>query len=458
VLIALIAGAFVFGRPYLFPSDWDETTKPFADAVEEARGAPIEQAFSVIETLPRPFEIGHDANVFGDWADDVPMWRALGLAAPDVRASANSQFVMERSGAYYSPTDGQVYTSSLTDPENTTDIQAAVTEAALDQEFGWSSSLTEVTPERAALVRALVRVGTTATLQRIDPESTLPTPSAMAGLPARLAQQLLAPSVFADVIGTGEIGDSGLADAARRDARLSGVSPLPLAAAATLEEGETSVGEATAHDRSFWYLVFAARLDAPTAHDASAAIVAASLTPFRATTGAACWAAVLETTDADAAVALGLQTAAWAIAAPVENAASMRDPVGNTIEFRVCDPGETSFSEATVTNGAASLLAYRATELAVIEGVTAAGGGDVEVAAGLDLLAASDVGDDLAVFADFSSIDELGAEAVRRVTPFVATATASVGAAEAAPTPADGIGSPDPTAPAEGDTPAAGEG
>ena len=47
VLGGLVAAGVVFGQPYLFPSDWDDATAPYAETVESVRGAEFVEPLTV---------------------------------------------------------------------------------------------------------------------------------------------------------------------------------------------------------------------------------------------------------------------------------------------------------------------------------------------------------------------------------------------------------------------------
>ena len=47
VLGAIVGGAIVFGRPYLFPDDWAANAEPYANAVEQVTGAAFAEPLTV---------------------------------------------------------------------------------------------------------------------------------------------------------------------------------------------------------------------------------------------------------------------------------------------------------------------------------------------------------------------------------------------------------------------------
>ncbi|MEL6892924.1 MAG: hypothetical protein AAFP84_15115, partial [Actinomycetota bacterium] len=239
-------------------------------------------------------------------------------------------------------------------------------------------------------------------------------------------------SVYAEVIGAPVLADeSRMAELESYALLLPGATALPLAAPPALDPGETTAGPSVAMDRSFWYLAFASRLEAPIAHDLSNTITAASLTPIRTGELATCWVAVFDTVGPEASAALSGALATWVENSPTASNAGVIGVSESAVQLRTCDPGPA----AATTNPAVArrLLGHRAAELAVIAAITERGGGDVEVAAGLELLAQSTIGDELAALPTNVSGQAIGAEATTRVTPIIATVTASLPVADTAP-------------------------
>ena len=427
MLGGLIAAAFVYGRPYLFPDDWDETTKPYAEAVEAVRGEPIVEPFAVVDDEVAVYNAGFDADYFGDWETDVALWRAFGLADGQASAAGLSAQLTERPDVYYSLSDRQVHRLATPDQASTDPATAATVAAAvLDQEYRWTLLLGDSTIERDALVRALVATES----DRIQAASDIggplpPVATADVGLPVVLDHHLVAPSLYAAIIGQPAVADeSRLAELETFAAELPGSVDLPLGTPAVLGEGEAPAGTALPMDRSFWYLVFASRMEAVTAHDFSQVLQSASLTAVRTSDLTTCWSAVFDVPSPDWGFALASSLSGWADASPAATAASVTAVSETAVQLRVCDPGVASAT--TNPEAARSLLGYRAAELAVIAGIVEQGGGPVEIDAGLALLAQSTVGDELAALPATTEISALAADARTRAVPIVDAATAGL--------------------------------
>ena len=282
VLGAVVAGAIVFGRPYLFPSDWAANAQPYADAVEQVTGSSFTEPLTVTSEPTAPYETRMTAQITGDWSTQLPMWRSLGLATGDVTDASLAALLAGWQPAQYSTTDGQIYhDDALIGSSLEAQLTLAMATAWLDQDFGWALGQPDRTLDAAAMVNAEVLAQSTAILRasEYDAELAAPATGPLAYLPAVISYDALAPAMYAPLL------PPVAADRPNPLADLS-VSPvggwvdeaLEPATPATLAAGDVAVGSPASMDRSFWYLVFAGFVDAPTAYAASESIVESSLT------------------------------------------------------------------------------------------------------------------------------------------------------------------------------------
>ena len=154
--------------------------------------------------------------------------------------------------------------------------------AWLDQEFGWAIGQPDRTLDAAAMIEcrsARPGDGHPAGRASTTPNSSSPSTGPLAYLPAVISYEALAPAMYAPLL-------PPVAPTARIPSPIWTRRPvggwvdaaLEPASPATLADGDVAVGSPATMDRSFWYLVFAGFLDAPTAYAASESIVESSLT------------------------------------------------------------------------------------------------------------------------------------------------------------------------------------
>ena len=81
LVAALVSAGVIFGRPYLFPTEWDEQVLIYSEPVASIRGVEFTEPFT-ISTLPSAEHrnLVFD-RLFSSLDNDLATWRALGLAA-----------------------------------------------------------------------------------------------------------------------------------------------------------------------------------------------------------------------------------------------------------------------------------------------------------------------------------------------------------------------------------------
>jgi hypothetical protein len=392
VLAGLVAAGVVFGQPYLFPSDWNSATAPYAEAVESARGVEFVEPLAITAEPTADFADRLRAEVAGDVSDQLPAWRALGLAVGDVDDDALAQLLAEWQDAVYSSTDGQVYQDQgAAGPELDAQLTQAMVAAALDQEYRWSVDQPGRTLDAAATTSAEVlaqsrRVQTSSTYDaRLDPAA----PASVDSLPAVVGYRMLAPRVFAEFRGAETPEPNPLAGLGPEGPGPLGVDTPAPAVEPALVDGDVITASPIAMDRSFWFMVFGSFLDGPTAYSASRAVVENSMTgAVRGTT--ACVYATFSGTAVESTETLRSALQAWSAAAPAEFASSFGVLPDGSLQLTSCDPGP-AFQAPIRPGVARDVVAWRAAELATHDAVVAAGGSDEDVAGVWGLIGASDV-------------------------------------------------------------------
>lgn len=361
VLAALVAALLVYGRPYLFPHDWDATTEPYALAVEAARDAEFVEPIAIVSEPAAAVAGRAAAELRGDV--DVATWRALGLATGSADEAMLATALEPSTPVHYSLADGQVY---VADDASGAHIDAALTQAmavaALDQDNAWSADQAGRSFDAAALTLADVHRQAREIQQATTFDAAAPTfdPAPLDGLGAIDAYRALAPHVFA------EFASASVAD----HERSVPTGELVVAPGPMLVDGDVRIGEPIAQDRSFWYLVFAGFLDAQSAYRASETVVESALTT--ADRGAVrCAYATFAGTGVDETPVLRGALEQWAAMAPIEMAASFSVLDDGSMQLASCDPGA-AFPTPIRPTAARELLAWRVAELAAIDAIAQA--------------------------------------------------------------------------------------
>jgi hypothetical protein len=358
VLGGIIAGAVVFGRPYLFPDDWDLDAKPYGEAVESVRGADIVEPLLIDRQASVAYGIAMADHLLGDWEADLPMWRSLALAKGAIDPPGLRDLVANWTPAYYSPATSQIIANNDLLPGA---VDGALTEAmalaAIDQETGWAAQLDPASLDTSALIEA-VAIAESQSVSRqtsfgaaVQPERRT---DVAAFLPPVLEYRINAPQAFV------EFAESG-------DVDIAGTSLLPLSREPVLEATDTLTTSQQRMDRTFWYMVFAAYNSPSDAYAASNALVQSSLaTVDRA--GVQCTYATFSGTDVVGTPQLANVLQTWAITAPAEMAATMSVLPDGAQQLSSCDPGA-GFESGARFGVAREIARWRTVELAAIENV-----------------------------------------------------------------------------------------
>lgn len=378
---ALASAAVIFGRPYLFPAEWEPNALEFSEPIETARGTEFVEPVMLTAQPTDAHRSMVATQLLGDPASDLAMWRALGLAGPDSTDDETLQaLISEQSPVLYSTIDGQVYyDQAFTRSDRATLISRAMATAALDQEYSFSTDASSRSLLDEALTEAHVRQQAALIEQSATDRPPVPVTdvAALAYLPAVLDYRLTAPTVFTDLLPPrNEVAPNPLADLA-----LNGPGPLSVPAleqipSASLVVGDTVVGPAVVTDRSFWFLSFASHLDAATAYGMSSQLKAAGLQMVEGPNGTCAVATFVS------AAPLKVSLDAWVAATAPELGASVVATPDGEVQLRSCDPAGTYASKIRF-GVARQLIAYQSVELVVTNLVVAQGGTQADIAAAI---------------------------------------------------------------------------
>jgi hypothetical protein len=372
VLVGLIAGAIIFGRPYLFPDEWEDTARPYGEAVETARGAEFAEPITVQRRAADVYATSMATQIVGPWESELPTWRSFGLINGTVDAPLLSGLVEDWTAAYYSPTTGEVIANDAAGPQL---LDAAIAEAmtagALDQETGWSSSIDDALLDSPALTRAVVTASSrgAAAATSFGAAETIRDIAISAFLPPVIEYRANAPLAFAEF---------STNDPAQRPADFEALrvaSQLQLSSEPEVAVGDTLTSSQEMTDRTYWYLVFAGYTDAASAYAASNALVQVSLATVDSA-GRHCNYATFSGTDVEGTSRVSWMLQQWVSSVPAEMTASLSTLATGTMQLRTCDPG-VAFETLARFGVGREIARLRSVELAavaaipLVEGVTA---------------------------------------------------------------------------------------
>ena len=352
VLGGLIGAALLFGRSYLFPTEWDPALTPLVDEIQVARNAEFVEPIDLVIQPEAEFAATF-AGLFvpGGWENQLPTWRALGIAggAPTTQSVAAS--LATARPALFDPASESIVQLADADAD---DVEAAL-RAALEQGFEFQrgnspSALADEATERAvgflgvsdprSLVDRSLTValgngvalpsGEDATLP-VAADVPLPVAYELAAL-ARIGSAVAAASADAGVILApgGDFPDSVYAVFA---------PPGPIATlGAVLGDGEALSAPAAALSNDDWRLVLGARV-APDVADAVATGLTANSYGTFDRAGTACFAAVFHFGDAATAQGGIDGIGAWVATLPLASQAVATPIDFTTLQVIGCDPG-----------------------------------------------------------------------------------------------------------------------
>lgn len=371
---ALLAAALLFGRPYLFPVEWDARVVGIVDEIQIERDGEFVEAVPLIEQTPEQFGATVASVVFGPgWADRLPEWRALGLASGAATVEAINARVATVRAAVYDPATRSIY--MVADAEVGAignELRLALEQAYADQVVAAVAGRTEAAAPVAAvgfagliaaedlagaaidqaLVESVDDVGDTpAAVAGESPETTmLEAPPVVDAALAAVSTPLPIPLAYQLAV-IDELGADLLAAAALEPstARIGDEHPdvvVELLADDPIETAEPSVRAGdqpllgpVALGADDWSLVWSARLPADASNDLTTMIRADSYRVV-SRSGSVCAIAVFQSAAQDAG---GLAAALQEWAAGGTAAGTSVSRVGpRLVQIDACDPGESA--------------------------------------------------------------------------------------------------------------------
>ena len=357
----LVAAALVFGRRYLFPTEWDQSLTPIVDEIQNERGVEFDHTVGLVKQPSADYALTAGRLVVDDgWLAQVPVWRALGLTTGEPTADGIAPALAASRLAVYDPDADRIYLSADVSPEAAAaDLRIALEQAYAAQhgpvQNGAAESLTPdesttgflgVSPPpqiAAAAIDSYIAHRETAGGATTDDTAGAATAEATtaSALPVPIEYQLAA---------IDDLGESLLSSAGVDPAAAQFGAPYPENVGAALDDGArpTASGALQAGDRSLappialgvddWSLVWGSRLPPSTVDQLASIVVADSFRPIDRA-GLICVVAVFETANpTDAATVLAaMQT--WAAASPAAAQSSVTQLADTRVQLSSCDPG-----------------------------------------------------------------------------------------------------------------------
>ena len=368
LLIAMaIGGALLFGRDYLFKTEWSPELLETVDLIEEFEGVPFDHPVGLTELSEADYAPLAAQLLVGDvWVDHLPEWRALGVATGEPTMDDVGAEVAARYPVVYSVENDMIYRLVGADPEAPTTLLA--TTVALRQAYQVGIGVER--PASADATNALAVTDPAVFTQRMadvlwahqhvvvdpssedvfdgaipadDPPVTTAAEPVISGLPLPIVYEM----EVLDGIEQREPADE-LAIVSALDRPGTPVGPPPI-----LSEGDTTVGVPYAVSIDRWTMVFAAAMSESQATRAVEAIDANLYQSFTRSTQS-CFAATFVTDESGLeALAAGLNV--WVDAAPAAAGAQAALIGPTVVQLSACDPG--AELARTPNAGAATLVA-----------------------------------------------------------------------------------------------------
>jgi hypothetical protein len=358
VLGGVIGAALMFGRSYLFPTEWDPALTPIVDDIQIARGEDFVEPIELVIQPEAEFSATFAALfVPGGWEEQLPAWRALGIASGDPTTESVAASMVSALPVLFDPASESIVQLADADAD---DVLAAL-RIALEQGFEFQhGNAAGATPDdgnetpgagnngegflgvsdhQVLVDRSLaIALGNGAALP-VGEGAALP---AAADVPLPVAYELAAMARIGPAVAEAS-ADAGVILAPRGDFPDSVYSvfvpPGPIATlGAVLSEGETFSTPPVALSVDDWRLVLGARVGPDVAEAAATAITANSYGTF-VRAGTTCFAAVFQFGDAASAQGGIDGIGAWVAALPVASQAVATPLDFTTLQVVGCDPG-----------------------------------------------------------------------------------------------------------------------
>ena len=352
VIGGLIAGALVFGRSYLFTTDWDAALTPIVDDIQLSTGIEFDQTVPLVVQPDDQYATSLLAATVGDqWVEQVPAWRAFGIANGDVVAAQVASELALRQPAFYDPTSNTIYRAEGADEDQLRAALEMSLLAALEHQLVPDTEATVVESDATGVTG----VSSPQSIARRAVDSYLieraATPAAQAARVTATPDAIPIPIAY-EIAAVDQLGGAILAAAGAEPdtVELGDVVPdgiygvlddAPVrAVAATLLPEDRPLADPMAIGVDDWALVWGARLPTAAVGRLVEIVRSDSYQPI-ARGGTVCFISVFETaTEANATTVLGSMQL-WAQRGPIESGAVATQVGPRRIQLESCDPGPT---------------------------------------------------------------------------------------------------------------------
>ena len=349
VIAGLIAGALIFGRSYLFTTEWDAALTPIVDDIQESTGVEFDHTIPLVVQPADEYAQGLlDSTLGTDWTTSVPAWRALGLASGDVTEASVATVLAQRSSAYYDPIADVVFQAEGAEPEQAqSDLQVALAAAYQQQLAGTASDVVETSQIGVTGVSTQQTIARNAadafTIRRTVTAAfgAWPEPITDPGLPIPIAYELAAVDRLGEAILTAAGADPTVlsSGAGYPDAIYGVLGDNPVnASSVPLKAGEQPLADALALGVDDWSLVWGSRLPRSTVDRLAALVTADSYRPIERS-GATCFVAVFQSATEAEGTSLYGSMLLWAQRGPADSQALATQLGPTRVQLEACDPG-----------------------------------------------------------------------------------------------------------------------
>lgn len=338
VLGGLVAAALLFGRAYLFPTEWTAELTPLVDEIQLERGVEFESAVVLVEHPEDEYGPLVTAHVLGsDWNTRLPEWRALGLAGGDGSVSDVQLRVASLYPAYYDAETEEIVAVEGVSAEGRESALRLALETAFAHQLTGEASPTPTGLGLTGLesVDVVARRAMDAAVTGIAGSA----PDAVADLgsvPVPVAYQLRA----IDELGSALLDDPAAArpgdDLPERATRLDDAAQQT--AGGLRQPGEEQVLEPVALGADDWALIWGSRLAPAIVGPMADSLVADSYSVVNRS-GATCFLAVFQTDSEASGAAMLANLTSWSASAPVGAQAVATQLGPDRVQLEACDPG-----------------------------------------------------------------------------------------------------------------------
>ena len=344
----LVAAALLFGRSYLFPTEWDPELTPLVDEIQSAREAEFDHTVPFVERPASEYAPLVTAHVLGDdWNTRLPEWRALGLAVGDGAVADVQVRVATLYPAFFDPESDTIIASA----DRSVDAREPALRLALESVLGFQLGDGEPAELPPLGVTGLESVERTAR-RSFDAAAAGLVASApdaitdLAGVPVPVAYQLRA----TDSIGPMLV--EGLTDPRPGDELPASIDRLDdaavLAVGGLRQPGDQQILEPVALGADDWALIWGARLSPAIVGEMADALVADSYSVVNRS-GVTCFLAVFQTEMDVAGASMLANATSWASGAGAGAQAVATQLGPDRVQVEACDPGADAVTVPSVT-------------------------------------------------------------------------------------------------------------